>query len=90
MTGDDISIPAYIDIRRNADGVVRRYGPEEFFGDLIWYDGNYSCDCNCHLFFARAAKEQETDHCPCGDGAYAVRITAAYDGRELYSDGEWP
>lgn len=77
-----------VEIRRNSDGVVRKYQDEyEWHGDYIWADGNYSCDCNRYLFFQRVAKEPEGD-CECGDGAYSVRITDK-DGKLLYQDDTW-
>ena len=64
-------------LRRVADGVERLYvfdeEPGEFAEDYhqsyMWSEGNYGCDCNRALFFARAAGEEAwNDERPCGDG----------------------
>lgn len=83
-----VEIPAILHIRRNADGVVRTM-PETFNNYYLWSDGNYSCDCNRALFFARAVDEAEPDEPPCGETAYCVQLTAADDGRLLYEDEAW-
>lgn len=54
--------------------------------EFLWSEGNYGCDCNRHLFFARAANDGEPD-VECGDGRFAIRITAP-DGRVLYDETE--
>lgn len=39
-----------------------------------WTEGNYGCDCNRALFFARARGLDDPNH-SCGDGiAYRIRI----------------
>jgi hypothetical protein len=79
----------FIEIRRNSDGVVRKYQDNyDWGGDYIWADGNYSCDCNRYLFFQRAADDDEDDNTGCSDGKYSVRITSE-DGAVLYQDDEW-
>jgi hypothetical protein len=90
MVHSEVPTPAKVEIRRNADGLVRvKRKPSDFFGAFIWSEGNFACDCNRCLFFADAAGEVEPDH-PCSDGRYSVRLTAIDDGRLLYKDGEWP
>lgn len=54
------------------------------FQDYIWSEGNYSCDCNRALFFARAGGEDDPNH-DCGSGAFLVEITGT-DGSVLYRD----
>jgi hypothetical protein len=71
-------------LRRVSDGVERTVVDETGFsiddGDVEdairsvvyqWSDGNYSCDCNRALFFARAGGEEEPE-VECGEGAYAI------------------
>lgn len=42
-------------------------------GYFIWDEGNYGCDCNRALFFARAAGvELDMDETPCGDSRYEL------------------
>lgn len=82
----DESTQAVLEIRRNADGAVRR-DPElwDYFDDFIWSEGNFACDCNRHLFWHRAANEPESDDNPCGDSKYSVRLTGV-DGAILYDE----
>lgn len=88
------NVPINVHVRRNVDGVVRvypfpEYGWDTDGSDYMWADGNYSCDCNRHLFFERAAgKEPEWNEGKCGDDAYSVRI---FDmtGKRLYADENW-
>lgn len=87
----DTAVKAVLEIRRNADGVIRR-DPElwDYYGDFIWSDGNFACDCNRYLFFCRAAGEPEDDdeegpEHACGDERYSVRLTDEA-GNVLYCD----
>lgn len=59
-------------IRKEATREVRKHvDSSPWDGDYIWADGNYSCDCNRHLFFERAAgNEPEWDSGACGDEAW--------------------
>lgn len=44
---------------------------------FMWSEGNYSCDCNRHLFFERAyGNEPDLDEHGCSDGAYVVTAPA--------------
>jgi hypothetical protein len=52
--------------------------------DYIWSEGNYSCDCNRGLEFARAAGEEDPDH-ECGDELYHVKLIDR-DGDCIYED----
>ena len=82
-----------VEIRKNADGVVRKYVDPYPWGegsDYLWSDGNYGCDCNRYLFFMRAAGEDEGELIAdrCGDDGYSVRITDDA-GAVLYEDDDW-
>lgn len=75
-------------IRRIADGEVRVARMREVRDTLEfgWSDGNYGCDCNRALFFARANGEDEPD-IECGETAYAVDwIKDAETGEIVYSE----
>ncbi len=81
------------EIRDNATGIVREYQDDAVLmnGDaepsvFIWEDGNYSCDCNRRLFFARAAGEDEDWDSECSDGLYSVRVRNKRSGRVFYSE----
>ncbi len=63
-----------VHIRRNEDGVIRAYeydGGWEGHSGYLWLEGNYSCDCNRHLFFQRAAGEDDGE-VHCGSTAYTI------------------
>lgn len=52
--------------------------------EFIWVDGNYACDCNRGLFFARANNEPDPDR-NCGMSEYAIWIEGD-DGSVLYEE----
>lgn len=81
-------------LRDTTTGEERAYlmdhlGPWDENSDYIWADGNYACDCNRSLFFARAIKtpEAEINESPCGHTRFlcAVRIC----GTIVYADDAW-
>jgi len=81
------------EIRCNATGEVREHETHETMmdgaedpGDYIWSDGNYGCDCNRRLFFARAAGEEEDWDSGCSEGLYSVRVRNKKSGRVWYSE----
>lgn len=81
------------EIRDNATGVVRQYQSDDILmrGDAepssyVWEDGNYSCDCNRRLFFARAANDDENFDSECSYGLYSVRLRNKKSGRVFYSE----
>lgn len=49
---------------------------------FMWFEGNYSCDCNQALFFARAGGEPDPG-CECGDVGYVIARVEA-DGKAVY------
>lgn len=53
----------------------------------IWQDGNYRCDCNRHLFFARAHGKEEDWEGPCGETEYHVTLWLP-TGEVIYSEEE--
>lgn len=59
--------------------------PWEQHSDFLWSEGNFGCDCNRALFFARAAGEDDDIDLPCGETRFRVRITGP-NGKELYRD----
>ena len=82
-------------IRKNATGEVRTYRTDEcdwYENDegstrWMWMEGNYQCDCNRSLFFARAAGEPDPADVECGDDAYTAIKAILPDGREIQIDG---
>jgi len=51
-----------------------------------WTDGNYSCDCNRALFFARAAGDESPADPPCGEAAFLVQLRDAETGEILLDE----
>jgi hypothetical protein len=89
-----VPAPQYVDvvvhIRKNETGEVRLYADRLSLDEdgsprvFIWEDGNYRCDCNRRLFFARAHGETEDHDAGCSETEYSVKIMA---GNEcLYSE----
>lgn len=77
----DAPIEYRFEVRRNSDGKIVAgddewtHGPAEEMRHAIefyWSDGNFGCDCNRSIRFE--GKYTEGRH-PCGDTAYAVRLT---------------
>lgn len=66
-----------VTITRKSDGLARTYAEEDdgFALDFQWREGDYACDCNRALFFARAGGEPDSVDPKCGEGAYHVTIT---------------
>ncbi len=69
------------------------YEPGGQFRSFMWEEGNYSCDCNRHLFFERAVgNEPDWDtNLRCNtsktDRKYrVVKITVTGDDEVLYAD----
>ncbi len=74
-----------VDIRRNSDGVIRRYERPLEWADhsvFFWTEGNGACDCNLHQFFEEAGGRDDAydDDFPCGDSAYCPMAAILADG----------
>lgn len=55
--------------------------------EFHWSEGNYGCDCNRALFFARAGGEPaDPGDFPCGEGRYRADVRDAVTGEVLYRD----
>lgn len=62
--------------------------PEQLI-EFMWGDGNYSCDCNRHIFFNRDGLGMEYNNfeaVQCGDGMYKVKITTSDTNKVIYED----
>lgn len=79
-------------IRRNSDGVIRMVdgGNWNDCGEYMWVDGNYSCDCNRHLYFERAAGTELDwdDGGECGETRYSALYAELSDGRRINLDDD--
>lgn len=77
-----------IALRQNSTGEVRIVTEDEdpkypWIGggpEFCWTEGNYSCDCNRALFFARAGDEPDPDDRACGEVAYTALWVEHSDG----------
>ena len=76
-------------IVRVEDNALSTYCAEDygFKSDYIWSEGNYSCDCNRELFFARGRGEPEpaNENLRCTDGRFLVLVVAE-DGSVVFDD----
>jgi hypothetical protein len=64
-------------LERVFDGLQRTVQYEDYDYGIestvfMWQEGNYSCDCNRALFFARASGDPDPEPRPCGDIAFRV------------------
>ncbi len=55
--------------------------------DRLWSEGNYACDCNRAIFFAKA-KGEPAPGCPCGYERFLIRVTDKATGAVLYDECE--
>jgi hypothetical protein len=85
---EDLDLPCVVEIRRNADGLVRQDKSHRFRGAFIWGDGNYACDCNRALFFASVVGEDDPDR-ECGSEVYSLRVLSTDGAHVLYEDDDW-
>jgi hypothetical protein len=65
-----------VHIKNNENGEIRTYQDDLEFSEFIWSEGNYSCDCNRHIFFTN---RDEMEH-PCGEDKYTVVDVTTLDG----------
>lgn len=74
-----------VTIKRRSDGVSRSFDDDfEWTGDeersatskaiWQWTEGNFCCDCNRALFFARAAGEPDPADVPCSENLFLVEL----------------
>lgn len=73
-------IKGIIRITRVADNVTREYIYEYSPGEeedvrFLFEEGNYACDCNRALFFARAGGEPDPEDRCCGNTRFRVDLS---------------
>jgi hypothetical protein len=74
-------------LRDNQTNKEQWYVNESPWGEgsyFLWTEGNYSCDCNRHIFFEIAA-DRDTGDCPCGEIRYTA-ICAEANGERIILD----
>lgn len=81
------------EIRDNATGVIRECPCKEILNNdaaepnrFNWDEGNYACDCNRRLFFARAGGESEPKDVECSWNRFSVRLRNKHTGRVYYNE----
>jgi len=83
-------MPYKVAIRKNATGEIRIYTSTIDWHEsahFLWTDGNYACDCNRELFFARAGGEDPTlEEVQCGDTKFAALYAEMEDGTRIKLD----
>jgi len=77
-----------IHLRDNTTGEIRLI-EEEYWDDesseYLWTEGNYGCDCNRALFFARSVGEPDPEHI-CGTTRYTALKAVLWSGEEVELD----
>lgn len=85
-----VTIPIY-DTETNETRLhVEECEPEWIEGlRLSWISGNYSCDCNRSLFFARCSDPEigVDEHGDCSEGRYVCPAAFLEDGTVVVLDG---
>lgn len=83
-------MPYTVHIKKTATGEVRAVIEEGAWGENepIWTEGNFSCDCNRHLFFERVVGiEPPDDEVPgCYSDPDLYRISVTENGKTVYSE----
>jgi hypothetical protein len=75
-------------LRNNLTGIECWYETEVPWGEgshFLWTEGNYSCDCNRHIFF-EAVAGLDTDDCPCGEARYTAVCAELTNGERIVLD----
>lgn len=80
-------------IKDNDTGEIRKYETDAIYDEesempsiFIWEEGNFSCDCNRHLFFRRAKNEQDDFGFECGHSRYSVNLQNPKTGEYFYRE----
>lgn len=77
-------------IKNNETGEVRKDINDGQFDDssfYLWSEGNWSCDCNRALFFARAKGEEDPEGLECTEGKFSVIIELEDGTKEEVDNG---
>lgn len=82
--------PIIVTIRDNSTSEIVDYADtgsfeDGEFQDFLWSEGNYACDCNRSLFFARAKGLDDPDR-ECGEERYIIRIIDASTNQIIYDE----
>lgn len=81
-----------ITIRNNKTNQIRSINVEldwDENSEFLWTEGNYSCDCNRHLFFIREVENNPTNNrITCGETEYSVLYTKLPNGTKILLDDD--
>jgi hypothetical protein len=72
-----------VHITEVATGETRTHRENGEFQEFLWTEGNYACDCNRALFFARAVGNGDPN-VACSTGRFVVRVVDDQTGQCLY------
>ena len=84
-------------IRKNSTGEVREYPTEETFGwsddapgRYMWEMGNFSCDCNRHIFWLRSGGNdtEAATEVGCSEGKFSVNLQNPVTKEFFYKEFE--
>ena len=78
-------------LRNNVTGEERFIDSDSEWDDVhefLWTEGNFGCDCNRALFFARAGGEEDPLGPICGTAACRVPYAVRPDGTRLPIDDD--
>jgi hypothetical protein len=91
-----LRVQVIAEIHDNQSKITHQYPTEVFFelgaevpSNFMWKDGNFSCDCNRHLFFNYAVgiePEEDEEDDECTDWKYSVRLVNPVDGKVFYNE----
>ncbi len=77
-------------LKNNETGEERKIHHDEDWDDgsnYLWTEGNYSCDCNRHLFFERSiGRRPDKEEMVCGDIKYTAVYAELPDGTRYVLD----
>lgn len=74
-----------VTIKNNETNEIRLTEPFDVeWNDFMWTEGNYSCDCNRHLFFEIAGgNSPDFDNAECGEDKYSILCVAFENGDRI-------
>lgn len=78
-----------VEIRRNADGMIRTHSMDIDFSLFWWSEGNGCCDCNRAMWFSDAGDDKDREADDCGHDRFDVRIKDDA-GNVLYDEFDGP
>ena len=85
-----VEIVAYI--RNNETNEIRKYATDIIWDEneheaetYIWEEGNFSCDCNRHIFFQNVNGEDDENR-KCSEDKYSVNLLNPKTNKYFYKE----